>query len=117
MAIGEILIALMGIAQMSVALAVPILVAFHVTCRPAARAFVLAVVASPVCTYILGVLISEVGYGGSGGRGLNTRVFTEFFIGASLLLFFVGFWALGHRFLMRRAARSSATPAAPRGES
>lgn len=112
--IADILTALMGLAGLLTSAAVPIVLVFLITRRPGVRAFVIAVVASPICMYILGVLISELFYGGSGGRGLNTRVFTEFFIGTSLLLFFVGFWALGTRLLMRRGARSCATSAASR---
>jgi len=107
----------MGMAMLAAVAALPVVLVFRASRRPAARAFAIAAVASPACTLLLGLLLSEIRYGGSGGRGLNTRVFTEFFIGASLLLFFVGFWVLSHRFLIRRAAKASAASAAPRSAS
>jgi hypothetical protein len=95
-----------GLGSLLAVAALPIAVVFRLTPRPGARSLVLALVLSPLTTLFSGVAIGVLRHGTAVGRGLYPDVFTEGFVGAVLLLSFVGWWTLGFRYLERRTLDS-----------
>jgi hypothetical protein len=91
-----------GLGSLLAVAALPIAVVFRMTPRPAARSLMLALVLSPLTTLVLGIAIGVLRHGTEVGRGLYPDVFSEGFVGATLVLAFVGWWTLGFRYLERR---------------
>jgi hypothetical protein len=110
--VGEILQALIGLVSLAALAALPIVFVFWISRNPLVRGLAVAIVLSPTTTFLLGCAIGGIRYGANRGRGLYPQVFTERFIGFSIVLSFFAWWVVSALFLERRAGKAT-TPAAP----